>query len=81
MSKRRFRAAAMPAAEIQMSTVPCKPLCRLACLLLLAVLLADGFVGAKANDKLTVGVLKFGTVNWQLRTVKTTASIWLQGLI
>jgi NitT/TauT family transport system substrate-binding protein len=37
-------------------------------LALLLVLIAAPHV--RASDRLTVGVLKFGTVNWQLRTVK-----------
>ncbi len=42
----------------------------LVCMVLSAMFPAIAPTNVAAGEKLTVGVLKFGTVNWQLRTVK-----------
>ncbi len=39
-------------------------------LMVLAAILASPFRTAQAAERLTVGVLKFGTVNWQIETLK-----------
>ena len=46
------------------------PLRSVFCLIFGAAVVAGAVTGSRAAEKLTVGVLKFGTVNWQLRTVK-----------
>lgn len=43
---------------------------RAARIVMIAACVVLVWFGAKADEKLTVGVLKFGTVNWQLRTIK-----------
>ncbi len=42
----------------------------LAVLIALAAVLAPSLGTAQANEPITVGVLKFGTVSWQLETLK-----------
>ncbi len=53
-----------------MPTAVLKLMNRLVCMLLCATLHVSFQIDVEANEKLTVGVLKFGTVNWQLRIVK-----------